>query len=93
MDKFGYLAILKKYTELKNLISTGDNELAIEIVESILSTVKNYINNPEKLADSEKLKESIRSLTGKIKKLVESWKPDFDDKPINQWGEKWQRLK
>lgn len=54
MDKFGYLAILKKYKELDELISNGDNELAIETAEAVLATVKDYISNPEKLADSEK---------------------------------------
>ena len=93
MDKFGYLAILKEYKELKELISTGDGDLAIETAESILATVKKYISNPEKLADSEKLKESILKIAGKMKRIVESWQPDFDDKPVNQWGEKWQRLK
>lgn len=93
MDKFGYLAILKKYTELKELISTGDGDLAIETAESILATVKKYISNPEKLADSEKLKESILKIAGKMRRIVESWQPDFDDKPVNQWGEKWQKLK
>ena len=22
----------------------------------------------------------------------ESWDPDFDNKPVNQWGEKWQSI-
>jgi len=93
MDKFGYLAILKEYKELKELISTGDGDLAIETAESILVTVKKYISNPEKLADSEKLKESIFKIAGKMRRIVESWQPDFDDKPVNQWGERWQKLK
>lgn len=93
MDKFGYLAILKEYKELKELISTGNGDLAVETAESILATVKKYISNPEKLADNEKLKESILKITGKMKRIVESWKPDFDDKPVNQWGERWQKLK
>lgn len=93
MDKFGYLAILKEYKELKELISTGDGDLAIETAESILAIVKKYISNPKKLADSEKLKESILKIAGKMKRIVESWQPDFDDKPVNQWGEKWQKLK
>ena len=92
MDKFGYLAILKDYKELKELISTGDGDLAIETAESILATVKKYISNPEKLADSEKLKESFAKCVLKLKKLTESWKPEFDNKPVNQWGEKWKKL-
>ena len=83
MDKFGYLAILKEYKELKELISTGDEDLAIETAESILATVKKYISNPEKLADSEKLKESFVKCVLKLKRLTESWKPEFDNKPVN----------
>ncbi len=24
--------------------------------------------------------------------VAESWDPDYDDKPVNQFGEKWQSL-
>ena len=24
--------------------------------------------------------------------ITESWDPDYDDKPENQWGEKWQQV-
>ena len=23
---------------------------------------------------------------------TESWDPSYDDKPVNQWGEKWQKI-
>ena len=25
-------------------------------------------------------------------RVNESWNPDYDDKPVNQWGEKWQNV-
>jgi len=89
MDKFGYLAILREYKKCVDLIETSGKELATEISENVISTVKKFINNPEKLADSEKLKESIIKIAGKMRRIVESWQPDFDDKPVNQWGERW----
>lgn len=93
MDKFGYLAILREYKKCVDLIETSGQELATEISENVISTVKKFISNPEKLADSEKLKESIIKIAGKMRRIVESWQPDFDDKSVNQWGERWQKLK
>lgn len=93
MDKFGYLAIMKKYAELLELTEAGGIELAAEAAAAVMGAVKTYISSPEKLADSEKLKEAVSKLAGKMKKLVESWQPAFDDKPVNQWGERWQKLK
>lgn len=27
-----------------------------------------------------------------LRPMNESWKPEYDDKPVNQWGEKWTKL-
>ena len=90
MDKFGYLAILKKYSQLaENTEAVEPDQIAVEV----LKTVKKYLYNEEKLSDSEELDEAEEHLAMKMKQLIESWQPDFDDKPVNQWGEKWQRLK
>lgn len=40
----------------------------------------------------EEMKRSQMSLAARLKPLVERWEPDFDDKPVNQWGERWQSL-
>ena len=53
MDKLGYLAIMKKYAELLELVETGDGELAAEAATAVMSAVKTYISSPEKLADSD----------------------------------------
>lgn len=81
-DKYGYMAILKQFVADYELMS--DPEIVdAEVVDDILSTVKNYINNPEKLADSDEVNESIKVVAAKMRKITESWKPDFDDKPVN----------
>lgn len=51
-DKYGYTAILKQFIEDYKLIQTS-HEVDIEVVEDILSTVKHYINNADKLAEQE----------------------------------------
>lgn len=91
LDKFGYLAILKEFQALAN--NSLDISIGVAIAEKVISTVKTYIGNPEKLADSEKTNESIKKLHKKMKKIVEQWKPEFDDKPTNQFGERWQKLR
>lgn len=75
MDKFGYLAILKEFSELVE--GPLDGSVCLEIADKVLSTVKNYINNADKLAeeDNEKVRESIREISSKIKVLVEKLKP------------------
>lgn len=40
----------------------------------------------------EEMKRSEISLAARLRPLVERWEPDFDDKPVNQWGESWQSL-
>ena len=40
----------------------------------------------------EDMRRSERSLAARLRPLVERWEPDFDDKPVNQWGERWQSL-
>ena len=40
----------------------------------------------------EDMRRSERSLAARMRPLVERWEPDFDDKPVNQWGERWQSL-
>lgn len=40
----------------------------------------------------EEMKRSEMSLAARLRPLVERWEPDFDDKPVNQWGERWQSL-
>lgn len=69
LDKFGYLAILKQYIELKKLLdamsnSNEENEIFDEITASIISTVKDQLGNDEKLADSEheQLDEGLNTL-------------------------------
>ena len=51
-DKYGYLAIMKKFIEDYELISNS-NDVDLEIVNDILDTVKNYINNADKLSEKE----------------------------------------
>lgn len=31
--------------------------------------------------------------TGTLSLINESWDPKYDDQPVNQWGEKWERLR
>ena len=98
MDKFGYLAILKKYSELVESIDTGDGDLSFEVAKTILDTVKEYINNPNKLAEKEYVKSYISEcikaeLKTNTKLISERWESKYDDMPYNQWGEKWQSLK
>lgn len=97
MDKFGYLAILKKYAELVNDIDTGDGDLSYDVATTILDTVKEYINNPDKLAEKECIKSYISEcvkieLKNNAKMISERWEPKYDDMPYNQWGEKWVAL-
>lgn len=89
MDKFGYLAILKKYS---NLADTAEETDPQELATTILETVKEYLYNEEKLTDSEELDEAVRVFANRMKPIVESWQPEFDDKPVNQWGNKWKKL-
>lgn len=51
-DKYGYMAILKEFTQLNSLIQVQAG-IEFEIVDGILSTVKNYINNADKLSEVE----------------------------------------
>ena len=51
-DKYGYMAILKQFIQDAELMSST-NDVDAEVVEDILSTVKNYINNADKLAEKE----------------------------------------
>lgn len=51
-DKYGYTAIMKQFIEDYKLIQTSD-EVLEEAVEDILSTVKKYINNADKLSEKE----------------------------------------
>lgn len=53
MDKFGYLAILRKYKELQELLSTGDGDIALEVAEAVMAAVKEHISSPEKLAEKD----------------------------------------
>lgn len=51
-DKYGYMAILKQFiTDYGIISSTSDTDL--EVIEDILSTVKKYINNADKLSEKE----------------------------------------
>ena len=40
----------------------------------------------------EEMKRSEKSIAARLRPLVERWEPDFDDKQVNQWGERWQSL-
>ena len=51
-DKYGYTAILKQFIQDAELMSST-NDVDVEVVEDILSTVKNYISNADKLAEKE----------------------------------------
>ena len=51
-DKYGYMAILKQFIQDAELMSST-NDVDAEAVEDILNTVKNYINNADKLAEKE----------------------------------------
>ena len=51
-DKYGYMAILKQFIEIGELM-TSTSDVDVEAVEDILGTVKNYINNADKLAEKE----------------------------------------
>lgn len=94
MDKFGYLAILKKYKEFLETYKNDPNSL-LDLSKQIQDIVKQNISNKDKLLDSEYMnEETIFNCLLKNNRLInESWKPEFDDKPVNQWGEKWQSLK
>ena len=59
-DKYGYLAILKQFKTLSQLICK--DELITpkaEIIDALIAAVKHDIGNPEKLADAEDLEEGI----------------------------------
>ena len=51
-DKYGYTAILKQFIQDAELMSSTD-DVDVEVVEDILSTVKNYISNADKIAEKE----------------------------------------
>lgn len=51
-DKYGYLAILRKFAELHDVMEAGD-AVDEESIETLLSTVKEYINNADKLSEQE----------------------------------------
>lgn len=51
-DKYGYMAILKQFVESYDLIQ-NTQDIDIEVIENILSTVKQYINNADKLSEQE----------------------------------------
>lgn len=88
LDKFGYLAILKEFQTLAN--NSLDIAVGVAIAEKVISTVKTYIGNPEKLADSEKTNESIKKLHRKMKNIVKQWQPELmykkqlDAEPIDE---------
>ena len=107
MDKFGYLAILKQYKEALKKVDTGDGDLSAEAAQDVLDAAKEYINNDEKLAEQdqqdlyERNAEQKRQLVaeavkaafkGKVMLVSERWDPEYDDKPVNQWGEEWKKL-
>jgi len=89
-DKYGYMAILKQLIEDYKLIQDS-HEVDIEVVDDILNTVKHYINNADKLAEKEIFDESIVK-SSQLMTLFESWDPNFDDTPKNQYGEKWHKI-
>lgn len=51
-DKYGYLAILKKFIEDFEILSSSDS-MDVEISADIISTVKDYIGNADKLSEEE----------------------------------------
>ena len=51
-DKYGYTAILRRFVELLDILQNS-NDVDIEIIDDILSTIKNYINNVDKLSEQE----------------------------------------
>lgn len=52
LDKYGYTAILKQFIEDYKLLQQS-TEVDIEVIENILDTVKKYINNADKLSETE----------------------------------------
>lgn len=40
----------------------------------------------------ENIQETRKFVHNSLKLLMEDWIPDYDDKPVNQWGEKWMDI-
>ena len=59
-DKYGYLAILKKFIEDFEILSSSDS-MDVEISSDIISTVKDYIGNADKLSEDEQVDEGAMS--------------------------------
>ena len=51
-DKYGYIAILKEFTSIYNLMCIS-SDVDIEGINNILETVKKYLYNADKLAETE----------------------------------------
>ena len=62
-DKYGYLAILKQFKTLSELICR--DELITpkaEIIDALIAAVRHDIGNPEKLADAEEIDEGLSTV-------------------------------
>ncbi len=78
-DKYGYMAILKQFIEDYKLMSAS-SDVDNEIVEDLLSAVKNYINNVDKLAEEE-LYEGMQDETVDTKDKFKIWVDDIREVP------------
>lgn len=83
-DKYGYLAILKKFIEDFEILSSSDS-MDVEISSDIISTVKDYIGNADKLAEEEFDESELNESKGE--KSSSSMTPDeYSQHLLNKLG-------
>lgn len=71
-DKYGYLAILKEFVKIYDLMNSS-SDIDIEGVNNILETVKKYLYNADKLAETELYEDDkIGGINGISRSDVES---------------------
>lgn len=61
LDKYGYLQILKKFTEYLNLVDNS-HEVSVEVISGIIQIIKTSIGDEKKLAEIESLDEGAKEV-------------------------------
>ena len=92
IDKFGYMPIFKSFERLAEVMSSS-TDIADEVATAVVQQIKKFIGDEKRIQEKEALHESKNiARAQQLKQVFESWNPDFDDKPQNEFGENWEKL-
>lgn len=92
IDKFGYMPILKNFEQLADVISSS-TDVADDVASIVVQDIRKFLGDEKRIQEKEALHESKNIARAKqLRQVFESWNPDFDDKPQNEFGENWEKL-